>query len=144
MGEESRVNSSPTGIPIRKNLFTVSPDGSPRLICSRCRECGNTFYPKEKICPSCVKEETLETVEVRGRGRIVSFTQVMRGLPGYDSPYILACIELDGGPSLIAQLEGWQGATVKTGMPVELVIGRIKQEKNGTVLIGPKFKPVAE
>jgi uncharacterized OB-fold protein len=144
VGEESRANNSPIEIPIRKNLFTVGPDGSPKLICSRCRECGNTFYPKEKMCPSCVKEGTLERVEIRGRGRIVSFTQVMRGLPGYDSPYILACIELDGGPSLIAQLEGWQGVAVKTHMPVELVIGRIKQEKNGTVVIGPKFKPVAK
>jgi uncharacterized OB-fold protein len=81
-------------------------------------------------------------MEIDGRGKIVAFTKVARGLPGYDSPYILACLELDEGPSVIGQLEAWQNVPLSTGMKVELVIGKIKEEKSGAKIIGPKFKPL--
>jgi uncharacterized OB-fold protein len=142
---ETEIERSSAEIPIRKNLFSFGPDGAPRLICSRCKECGGTFYPKlEEICPSCIKEGTLEIVEIGGRGRIVAFTQVARPLPGFDMPYVLAYVELDGGPSLVAQLEDWQDADLEINMPVDLVIGRIKQQKDGAIVIGPKFRPVCK
>jgi uncharacterized OB-fold protein len=142
MPTETKKDGSPSEIPIRENLFTISPDGKPKLIVSRCRDCGGTFYPKEVVCPSCIKDGSLETIEIGGRGKIVAFTKVMRGLPGYDSPYILACLQLDEGPSVIAQLEDWQNVPLAMNMTVELVIGRIKEEKNGAMIIGPKFKPL--
>jgi uncharacterized OB-fold protein len=140
--DENKEEGSPSKVPIRENLFTIGPDGRPRLIVSRCKDCGGIFYPKEPLCPSCIKEGSLETIEIDGLGRIVAFTKVMRGLPGYDSPYVLACVELDEGPSVIGQLEGWQNVPLATGMKVELVIGKIKAERNGAMIIGPKFKPL--
>jgi uncharacterized OB-fold protein len=131
------------GIPIRDNLFIIDAEGRSNLIVSHCKECGQKFYPLVPMCPSCIKEDTVDTLEIRGRGRIVSFTKVLRGLPGYDSPYVLACIELDEGPSVIAQLQDYKEIELRINMPVELVIGKIKQEKDGSIIVGPKFKPLS-
>lgn len=135
-------SSDAVEVSIRRNLFIIGADGRPKLIVGRCRRCHLIFYPKEPVCPICIEVGTLETIEIDGKGKIISFTRVMRGLPGYDSPYTLACIELDAGPSLIAQLQDWQEVELKLHMPVELVIGRIKTEKNGNIIVGPKFKPL--
>jgi uncharacterized OB-fold protein len=91
--------------------------------------------------PNTRKPDTLENVEIDGAGRIVSFTTVQRSLPGFRSPYALAMIELDAGPSLIAQLDDWEEKPIGLGTRVDLVIGVIKTERDGTRVVGPKFRP---
>jgi uncharacterized OB-fold protein len=72
----------------------------------------------------------------------VAWTVVGRGLPGFDSPYALGTIALDAGPGFIGQLHDWQGKALRPGMRVRLAIGRIRTEKDGAEVIGPKFVPV--
>ena len=130
--------------PVRPNLFVAcGSDGRPKLLGSRCRETGQVFWPAELINPVTRRASTLEPAEIDGDGRIVSFTVVARGLPGFASPYALAAIALDAGPTLIAQLEAWQERKLAIGQPVDLVIGTIRTEKDGTRVIGPKFRPRA-
>jgi uncharacterized OB-fold protein len=128
--------------PIRPRLFTEAGDGPPRLLGSRDRETGQAFWPAEAMNPVTRRPGTLEPAELEGAGRIVSFTTVARGLPGFASPYALATIALDAGPSLIAQLEAWQGVELRLGQRVELVIGTIRTEPDGTRVVGPKFRPL--
>jgi len=138
------ANSAPTSAskPIRPNLFVAAAaDGKPRLLGSRCRETGKIYFPSEAMNPDTHKTGTMEPVEIPGRGSIVSYTRVTRGLPGFSSPYTLAVVELDAGPSLVAQIEGAGETELAVGTPVELVIGTIKTEKDGTAIIGPKFRP---
>ncbi len=146
MTAEAKTAMEPPEFPIREGLFVAAeaPDGKPRLIGSYCRECGNTFFPAEIICPVDLKEDTLERSELDGSGYLISFTKVMRGLPGFDSPYALAVVQLEAGPGLIAQLEDWQDIKLETGMAMELVIGRVKRDQKGNTLLGPKFRPRPE
>lgn len=143
---KNKLDNLPRVTPIRENLFfhPADPSEEPKLIGCHCRECGNTFFPAEEMCPVCIKEGTTEMTLLSGQGRLVSFTRVMRAIPGFDSPYALGCIELDSGPSLIAQLEDWRDVDLKIGMRVQLVIGRIKQDKAGQTIIGPKFRPLSD
>jgi uncharacterized OB-fold protein len=128
-------------VPIRQGLFVkAGGDGRPKLAGSRCKETGAIFWPAERINPITRKAGTLEPVEIDGDGRIFSFTVVARGLPGFASPYAIASITLDAGPTLIAQLTDWQNAELAIGAPVELTIGTIKTEKDGTVVEGPMFR----
>lgn len=130
--------------PIRHGLFVErGAAGRPMLLGSRCRETGKVYYPAETMNPDTHRAGTMEPVEIEGNGRLVSHTVVSRGLPGFASPYALGVVELDAGPSLVAQLEDWDQAELSAGLQVELVIGTIKTEKDGTRVIGPKFRPSA-
>lgn len=129
--------------PIRSDLFVEGADGvAPHLIGSCCRESGQVFFPAETMNPVTMKEGTLQRHEFEGGGTLVAWTVIARGLPGFDSPYALGTIALDDGPSFIGQLHDWQGKMLKPGMRVRLTIDRIKREKDGTEIIGPKFVPV--
>lgn len=131
--------------PIRDGLFIEAPgDGRPRLLGSRCRETGQVFFPRETMNPVTMRDGTLEDHAFDGGGTLVAWTAIGRGLPGFDSPYAMATVELDAGPSFIAQLHEWQGRSLRAGQRVELVIERIKTEKDGTVVVGPKFRPLEE
>lgn len=134
-----------SAVPIRPGLF-VEGDGRrpPRLLGSRCRETGVVYFPAEVMNPQTRRVDTMEPVEIDGRGRLVSYTVVARGLPGFASPYALGTIELDAGPTLIAQLQDWQSVALRTGMPVCLTIGTIKTGKDGVRYVGPKFRPRGE
>ncbi len=141
---EEKLKRAQKEIPVRENLFIqpAGPNDSPKLILSRCRECGGTFYPKEEMCPACIKEGTLETSAVDGKGKLVAFTKVWRSPPGFDRPYAIASVKLDEGPVVIAQLQDWQDIELKMNMPVRFVIGKIKEDRDGNFIVGPKFKPL--
>jgi uncharacterized OB-fold protein len=141
MAEKSQSGATK---PVRANLFIErGNDGRPKLLGNRCRETGQLFWPAEIVNPVTRRAGTLEPAEIDGHGRIVSFTIVARGLPGFASPYALAAIALDAGPTLIAQLDDWQEHEPAIGRPVDLVIDTIRTEKDGTRVIGPKFRPRA-
>ena len=129
-----------SAVPIRQDLFVGGAE--PRLVGSRDRRTGQVFFPAEAMNPVTMEEGTLERHEFDGSGRLVAWTVIGRGLPGFDSPYALGTIALDAGPSFIGQLHDWQDKQLRPGMRVKLAIARIKAEKDGTELVGPKFVPV--
>ena len=127
-------------VPIRPDLFVEGPE--PCLIGSRDRDTGEVFFPAEAMNPKTMQEGTLERHEFDGSGTLVAWTVIGRGMPGFDSPYALGTVQLDAGPALIGQLHDRQGKSLKAGMRVRLAIARIKAEKDGIEVIGPKFVPV--
>lgn len=126
--------------PIRTDLFVEADP--PRLVGSRDRVTGQVFFPAETMNPVTMTEGTLERHEFDGAGTLVAWTVIGRGLPGFDSPYALATVQLDAGPSFIGQLHDWQGRTLRAGMRVCLAIARIRADKDGSETVGPKFVPV--
>lgn len=143
MSGESKAQAQ--RVPIRPGLYTAAgPDGRPQLIGSRCRETDQLFFPRETMNPVTMREGTLEDHPFDGAGSLVAWTVIGRGLPGFDSPYALGTIRFDAGPSFIGQLQDWQGRALKAGQRVELVIGRIRVEKDGTEVFGPKFRPLED
>lgn len=136
--------TAPARVPIRPDLFVERDDGAPALVGSRDRETGQVFFPAETMNPVTMREGTLDRHEFDGGGTLVAWTVIGRGLPGFDSPYALGTIALDAGPGFIGQLHDWQGKALRPGMRVLLAIGRIKAEKDGTEVVGPKFVPVED
>ena len=136
---------TPARVPIRPDLFVEDADGAaPRLVGSRCRETGEVFFPAEAMNPTSMKEGTLERHEFDGSASLVAWTVIGRGLPGFDAPYALATVALDAGPGFIGQLHDWQGKALAPGMRLRLTIARIKREKDGTEIVGPKFVPAGD
>lgn len=138
------TSTAPTRVPIRPGLFVERDDGPPALVGSRDRETGQVFFPAETMNPATMREGTLDRHEFDGGGTLVAWTVIGRGMPGFDSPYALGTIALDAGPGFIGQLHDWQGKALHAGMRVRLAIARIRAEKDGTEVMGPKFVPVED
>lgn len=84
----------------------------------------------------------MERAEIDGDGVLINFTRVLRGIPGFDTPFALGIIKLDAGPTLTAQLADWSDVNLRVGLRVELVIGPIKRDPDDTIVMGPKFRPL--
>ncbi len=129
--------------PIREGIYRKLDDsGKGMLLGSRCAETGQVFWPAERFNPVTHKSGTMQPCELSGRGTLHAYTEISRGLPGFPSPYALASIDLEEGPTLLAQLTDWQDRQLVPGMPVELVIGTIKTAKDDSVVEGPLFRPL--
>lgn len=131
---------SDTRVPIREQLFVEGVP--PMLLGSRDRHTGQIFFPAETMNPVTLQDSTLEPHAFDGAGTLVSWTVIGRGMPGFDSPYAIATVQLNAGPAFIGQLHDWQGKALRPGMPVVLTIERIKTDKDGRDVVGPKFIPL--
>src|SRR2546425_5187385 len=64
-------------VPVKPGYFPVPDDPAepPRLLGSRCLECGEHFFPRRAICAKCMSERT-EDVLLGPRGTLFSYTFV--------------------------------------------------------------------
>jgi uncharacterized OB-fold protein len=105
-----------------------------KIMATRCKKCGATYFPPKADCPSCLSSE-VEWFEVAGEGKLRSYTKVNYGPTGFeaDAPYILALGEFDG-VQILARLSRDIGEKdIKVGMsltvsPVKLPAGRLAYE----------------
>jgi uncharacterized OB-fold protein len=71
-------------------------------------------------CGRCLTE-SLEWTAVGGRGTVYSRSTVRRPQSeGFEAPYVVAVIELDEGPRLLANVVGVEPGAVLIGMRVEV------------------------
>jgi len=92
------------------------------LLIQECSLCGaRQFYPRT-MCSACSATE-LTWLQASGFGTVLSWTVVRHPVsPAYadDVPYVIALIELDEGPVMMAQVTHCEPESVQTGMPVEV------------------------
>ncbi|MEM0359381.1 MAG: Zn-ribbon domain-containing OB-fold protein [Candidatus Hadarchaeales archaeon] len=115
------------------------------LIGTKCGHCEKIFFPPRAICPNCRRVGHLEPFKLSGRGRVYSFTTVYAGPRDFKDqiPYVLAIIELEEGPRVMAQITDCNGEEVKIGDEVEMVFRKIKEEgEEGIIYYGFKARLV--
>lgn len=92
------------------------------LVLQKCVQCEVLqFYPRT-ICSSCSSSE-LDWVAASGRGTVLTWTIVRHPVsPAYadEVPYIIALIELEEGPVMMAQVVDCQLDAVQSGMQVHV------------------------
>ena len=106
-----------------------------RVMATRCRKCGGSYFPPKADCPKCLSSD-VEWFEIKGNGKLVSFALVNYGPTGFeaDSPYILALAEFGEGIQILARLSrDIEEKDIKVGMslvvsPVKLPDNRIAYE----------------
>ena len=79
-----------------------------RLVIRRCNDCSQLHFMPRHLCPHCWSDQ-LEWVDAKGTGSIHSFSIVRRASdPAFASlvPYVLALIDLDEGPRMMANILG--------------------------------------
>ena len=103
-----------------------------KLMLPRCGECGHVFFYPRALCPRCAAR-AITWVQASGRGRLhafgiahQSFNRAYKVAP----PYVLAMIELEEGPRMLANLVNVEPdpKVVKCDMPVEVVFEKLTDE----------------
>jgi len=107
-----------------------------RLVFKHCKACGHIQFPPRHLCPKCWSEEA-DWVQHSGRGSVHSFTIVHRApTPAHAAkvPYVLAVLDLDSAPRMVANIVGDDALGVSMGDRVEVVF----EERHGAAL--PQFR----
>ena len=112
--------------PVADGLFTWPAD-QPRLIGSRCRECGVVTFPAQRSCPRCASVDVEERLLGR-TGTLYTWTvQGFRPKPPYAGPeefepYGVGYVELPGEVLVESRLTVADPDRLQIGQPVQLVI----------------------
>ena len=129
-------------IPIADGLFTW-PSEEPRLIGSRCLNCGEVFFPTQTACSFCSSTDT-EEILFSHRGTLDLYTCSRYPTPGYTgpSPLCIGFIRLPEGTKVIAPLTETDIDNLRIGMEVEMVIRTVATDQQGNDLLGFAFTPI--
>jgi uncharacterized OB-fold protein len=139
-------------LPAVEGLFTMDRV-EPRLLGTRCGNCGTYFFPAEKtLCrnPGC-DEGDLRDVELSRRGKIWSYTGASYKPPApYVAkepfePFAIAAVELEReGITILGQVADGIGTNaLRTGMDMEIVL-RPLYEDDDHVYLTWSWKPVGD
>lgn len=115
------------------------------LIGTKCGNCETVFFPPRYVCPKCRRIGKLEPYQLKGKGKIVSYTVVHVPPNGFEiqTPYVIAIVELEEGPRVTGQITDCNPEDVKIGDEVEIAFRHMGEEgKDGIIYYGYKFKPI--
>jgi uncharacterized OB-fold protein len=100
-----------------------------KLMGCRCEACGAVYLPPRPICTECHGEDMV-WAELGGQGTLRSFTAIhvaptpmVEAGHGRDNPYLVGVVQVDGGPSVSAQIVGVDATrpeAIEVGRPVEV------------------------
>jgi uncharacterized OB-fold protein len=93
------------------------PDGA-RVLGSLCQSCGYRLAIKLEHCPVC--REPLSAAVFGPGGRIWAVTSVHISVQERATPYVLAYVDLDGGPRILAHVHADAAAIPLVGDRVVL------------------------
>lgn len=87
-----------------------------KLMATKCRSCGEVYFPPRMDCASCLSND-VEWFDV-GEGKLATYTIVNYGPMGFenDTPYTLALVEFPSGVKVFGRLD-------KQIKPEEIKIG---------------------
>ena len=113
------------------------------LIGTKCENCGETFFPKQVVCPNCRSHGNIEDLQFKGTGKIYSYSIIHVATDEFknNSSYAVGIIELDEGAKITAQIVDCNLNELEIGAEVEVVFRKIKEDgKEGVISYGYKFK----
>jgi len=109
-----------------------------KVLGAKCTSCGVVSYPVRSVCPNC-KSESFEDVEIGGKGKVLTYTDVYALAIDYETRYLrLAIVELADGQRVTGQL---LDDDPKLGKAVETTIGVVRVQ-GGKEIRGLQFLPV--
>jgi len=88
-----------------------------RLLIRKCAACQSLHFMPRYLCPVCWSDE-LEWIDSKGSGSVHSFTIIRRApVSAFAArvPYVVALIELDEGPRMMANVLGEDALSVRIG-----------------------------
>lgn len=120
-------------------MFTDGPHGK-ALLASKCKVCGQVFFPKTKLCMGCLHEE-MDEIALSRRGKLFTFTVVHMPAANFQPPYAVGFVDLPEGVRIFSQLDLLQNKSFRVDMEMELKVDTLWQEEDKKIL-GYRFSAV--
>ena len=141
----------PDTVAVADGIFTME-GGRPRLLGSRCTNCGNHMFPRQRGCPKCMFDEQ-EDVELATTGTLWTWT--VQAFPPKAPPYLgpvgddfrpygVGYVELDGQLRVEARLTESDPTKLTVGMPMELVLETLGVDEDGNDIVTYAFAPIGD
>lgn len=130
-----------TRILFKEGLFEEI-EGKPTLIGSKCRSCGQVFFPSKPVCLNCLSPD-VKLMHLSREGKLYTYTTVYMPSEHFPPPYTVGWVELPEGIRIFSQIRGWQEQPLKVGMEMRLSIEPLWQDGDREV-IGFVFRPLHE
>ena len=135
-------------VPIEPGFFTIPDDRAepPRLLGSRCRACGECFFPRRLVCAKCLAEGT-DDVLLGPRGTLYTYTYVE--FPLFNSRradhggYGVGQVDLPEGPRVQCVLSGGPD-DFRIGMDMELELETLRENEAGQEVVIHRFRPLEQ
>ena len=133
-------------VPIEPGFFTIpdDPAAEPRLLGSRCRACGEHFFPRRVVCARC-RAQGCADVLLGPRGTLWTYTWVHVPFFGQKQAavvgYGVGQVDLPEGPRIQAVLSGAQG-DFAIGMPMQLELETLRETPEGEQVVIHRFRPL--
>src|SRR4051812_25857091 len=139
----------PNQVPVSPGIFSWPAD-PPRLLGSRCTQCGNHMFPVQSGCSRCTADST-EPVELGRHGTLWAWT--VQGFAPKAPPYVgpvdetfepygVGYVELPGQVTVEARLTESDPGRLSIGMEMELVLTPLAIDADGNEIITFAFQPV--
>jgi uncharacterized OB-fold protein len=97
-----------------------------KVMGTKCKSCGLTFFPPRADCYKCLSGN-MEWYEITGNGKLLSFSKLEYGPVGFekDLPYTIAILDY-GDYKVFARLApDLKESDVKVGMELKTVVNRL-------------------
>ena len=117
-----------------------------RLEAARCEACGRVDYPVRRVCSAC-RGAALSVFPLSRKGTVVTSTVVHVAPTDFamEAPYAMAVVETPEKARLMMQIVDCDPSEVRSGMPVEFELRRIRCEgRSGILCYGFKAVPASE
>ncbi len=102
-----------------------------KVMTTRCRKCGATYFPPKMDCPGCIDSE-VEWVEIKNDGKLVTYTVVHYGPSGFEdeAPYTLAIGDYGDGLRIFGRMnKEIAEEDIKPGMAIKIVPVKLPDDK---------------
>jgi len=122
--------------PHTQAFWDAAADG--RLVVQKCTDCGRLIFYPRPLCINCFSDQ-LEWQEVSGKGEVHTFSVIHAApLVGFEEemPYILAVVQLEEGPFMMANIRNCDPDNVRVGLKVNVIF----EERDGRAI--PQFVPI--
>jgi len=108
-------------IPISKTRIYWDGLKEEKVYATKCKKCGETYYPPQVDCPKCLTSE-VEWIQ-QLEGNLETFTQVYlkpQGFSHYEQNYIVAIAKTTEEVKIMGWLEEVDVKNARVGMPVKI------------------------
>ncbi len=129
-----RPRPLPQPTPETQHFWDGTMAGELRL--QRCKDCGEIYFPPRPLCPAC-SSRNVEVFTASGKATLLSYVINQRPHPSFDSPYAIALVRLEEGPTMMSNIVGCEQTPEALVLDMPLIV---TFEENGDIAI-PLFRP---